>query len=181
MTGPEPLNAVTRRGMLAGLAGGGLGAAMIAVNRSAAAQDMAPEVAAHPVVGTWSVEFAPAQPAHVLLLITFHADGSMVWSHPLGGVGIGIWSATGDRAVDSMTRFQNIADTLGDFIPGTVTSWSSFTVEEDDSLSEHAVVEVQTSDGTIVARFPHDPENRFIRLTVEPPPTLDIPEATPTS
>jgi hypothetical protein len=154
---------------------------MTTLSGTVAAQDATPDVAGHPIIGTWSVEFAPAQPAHVLLLFTFHADGSMVWSHPLGGIGIGVWTATGERTVDSMTKFQNIADTLGDFLPGTVTSWSSFTVEEDDSLSERAVVEVQTSDGTVVAVFPHEPTNRFMRLTVEPPPPLDLPAATPTS
>lgn len=181
MTGSGSFSAVSRRSMLAGLAGGGLGAAMTTLNGTVAAQDATPDVAGHPVVGTWWVEFAPAQPARVSVLITFHADGSMVWSHPLGGIGIGVWTATGERTVDSMTKHQNIADTPGDFIPGTVTAWSSFTVEEDDSLSERGVVEVQTSDGTVVARFPHEPENRFMRLTVEPPPTLDMPEATPAS
>jgi hypothetical protein len=154
---------------------------MTVVDRTAAAQDTTPEMATHPVIGTWSVEFEPAQPARVLVLITFHADGSMVWSHPFGGVGIGVWTATSERAVDSMTKHQNIASTPGDYIPGTVTAWSTFTVEDDDSLSERGVVEVQTSDGTVVARFPHEPSNRFMRLTVLPPPSLDPPEATPAS
>jgi hypothetical protein len=167
--------------MLAGIAGGGLGVAMTVVDRPASAQDTTPEVAKHPVIGTWWTEFEPAQPAHVSVLITFHADGSMVWSHPFGGIGIGVWTATGERTVDSMTKHQNISGTPGEFTPGTVTSWSSFTVEEDDSLSERGVVQVQTIDGTVVAVFPHEPGNRFTRLTVEPPPPLDPPAATPTS
>ncbi len=181
MTGSDTLRAVSRRSMLAGLAGGGLGVAMTTLHRTSAAQDATPDVAGHPIIGTWSVEFAPAQPALVSLLITFHADGSTVWSHPLGGIGIGVWTATGERTVDSMAKFQNIANTVGDFIPGTVTSWSSFTVEEDDTLSERGVVEVQASDGTVATRFPHEPENRFMRLTVQPPPSLATPEATPAS
>jgi hypothetical protein len=154
---------------------------MTTLNGAVAAQDATPDVAGHPVIGTWSVEFEPAQPARVLVVITFHADGSMVWSHPFGGIGIGVWTATGAQTVDSMTKHQNISGTLGELTPGTVTSWSTFTVEEDDTLSERGVVEVQTSDGTVVATFPHEPGNRFMRLTVEPPPTLDPPEATPTS
>ncbi|MGD9711639.1 MAG: hypothetical protein AB7V46_06170 [Thermomicrobiales bacterium] len=154
---------------------------MSTLNRGAAAQDATPDAAGHPIIGTWSVEFQPAQPARLSVLISFHADGSMVWSHPFGGIGIGVWIATGERTVDSMTKHQNISATPGEFIPGTVTSWSTFTVEEDDSLTERGVVEVQTTDGTVVAVFPHEPDNRFMRLTVEPRPTLDLPEATPTS
>lgn len=181
MNGSEPLNAVTRRSILAGLAGGGLGVAVTTLNGTVAAQDATPEMAGHPVIGTWSVEFEPAQPAHVSVLIIFHGDGSMVWSHPFGGIGIGVWTVTGERTVDSMTKHQNISSTPGEYVPGTVTSWSSFTVEEDDSLSERGMVEVQTTDGTVVAVFPHEPTNRFMRMTVEPPPSLDLPEATPTS
>jgi hypothetical protein len=154
---------------------------MTAVDRSASAQDGTPDLANHPVIGTWAVEFEPAQPAHLSVLITFHADGSMVWSHPFGGIGIGVWTATGERTVDSMSRHQNISGTPGEYTPGTVTSWSTFTVEEDDSLSERGVVEVRTTDGTVVAVFPHEPTNRFMRLTIEPPPPLDAPDATPTS
>ena len=84
-------------------------------------------MAAHPIVGTWSVEFEPAKPARLLLLATFHADGSTVWSHPFGGIGIGVWTATDDRTVECMVRFQNIADVPGEYVPGTVTSWSTFT------------------------------------------------------
>ncbi len=151
------------------------------MSRATVAQDTAPETATHPVVGTWSTEFEPAKPARLFLLVTFHADGSTVWSHPFGGIGIGVWTATGDRTVDTMVRFQNIADTPGDYVPGTVTTWSSFTVEGDDGLTERAVVEVRASDGTVVATFPHEPANPFTRLTVEPPPSLDMPEATPAS
>ena len=177
MTTQHPLKSVSRRSTLAALAGGSLGVAITAMSRSAAAQD----TATHPVIGTWSVEFEPAKPARVVLLVTFHADGSMVWSHPLGGIGIGVWTATGDRTVDSMVQFQNIAGTPGVYVPGTVTSWSSFTVEDDDRLTERAVVEVRTSDGSVGARFPHEPAHPFTRLTVGPPPPLGTPEATPAS
>jgi len=165
-----------RRSTVAALTGASLGMAL-AATRPAGAQET--DLANHPVIGTWAVEFEPAKPSHLFLLITFHAEGSMIWSHPFGGIGIGVWKAADDRSVDTMVRFQNIADSAGAFVPGTVTSWSKFTVEDDDTLSERAVVEIRSSDGTVVAIFPHEPEQPFTRLSVEPPPPLDAPEATP--
>lgn len=181
MTTQSSSQLVSRRSTLAVLAGGGLGLAITAAGRSATAQDATSEMATHPVLGTWAVAFEPAKPAQHVVLITFHADGSMVWSHPFGGIGIGVWTATGDRAVDSMTRFQNIADTAGAYVPGTVTTWSSFTVEDDDTLSERAVVEVRDAQGAVVATFPHEAVSPFTRLTLEPAPPLDALEATPAS
>ena len=64
------------------------------------------------------------------------------------------------EAIDRMPNVKLlIIDPIGDFIPGTVTAWSSFTVEEDDTLSERGVVEVQTSDGTVAARPEPDDGN----------------------
>jgi len=174
----QPTNrSLSRRTALAGLGATGLA---LAADRAAVAQDTAPETTMHPIVGTWSVEFEPAQPAQLFVIVTFHADGSSVWSHPFGGIGIGVWTAADDRTVDSMNRYQNIADTPGEYVPGTVTAWSSFTLDEtNEVLTERAVVEVRASDGTVLARFPYEPANPYTRMTVEPAPPLETPEATP--
>jgi hypothetical protein len=53
---------VSRRAALAGLGAGGLGLALAASGRSAAAQDAAAEMASHPIVGAWNA-MTPGGPA----------------------------------------------------------------------------------------------------------------------
>ncbi len=53
MTTPQRASSVSRRSALAGLGADGLGVALAATTRHAAAQDAATERAAHPLVGTW--------------------------------------------------------------------------------------------------------------------------------
>jgi len=168
--------ALSRRTALAGLGATGLG---LALGSSATAQDTTPNVmAGHPIVGTWYFDFDPANPGTLFVYTTFHADGTRNDLHPFAGAGVGAWRATGERTGEAINKYLNIADKPGDYVPGTVTVWESFTVDESgDSYNGEAVVELRAIDGTVVAFFSFAGEPQH-RLTVEPPPP---PAATPES
>ena len=176
MTAPVS-NPVSRRAALAGLGAGGLGLALAAAARPAAAQDSTPgAMAGHPIVGAWYADFDPANPGTLFVFTSFHADGTRTDVHPFAGAGIGAWEATGERTGRAINKYQNIATAPGDFVQGTVTVWATVAVAEDgDSTTEDAVVELRGSDGTVVALFPFSGGSR--RLVVEPPPPVGTPEA----
>ena len=173
---------VSRRTALAGLGAGGLGLALAPTVRSAVAQDATPSaMATHSIIGAWYFDFDPANPGTLFVYTSFHADGTRSDVHPFAGAGIGAWTATGERTGESINKYQNIATAPRDVVPGTVTVCGSFTVDEDgNSFTGEGVVELRGIDGTIVALFPFAGEPSY-RLTVEPPPRLQTPEAEATS
>lgn len=69
-----------RRAGLAGLGAGGLALALATMPRPAVAQDAATDLANHPLVGAWRV--VPDPPGPPLVLIVYHADGTLVYSVP---------------------------------------------------------------------------------------------------
>jgi hypothetical protein len=170
---------VSRRAAVAGLAGGGF--ALAASRLGVSAQDASPAaMASHPIVGTWYFDFDPANPGTLFVYTIFHADGTRSDVHPFAGTGIGAWRATGDRTGMAINKYQNIATTPGDFVPGTVTVWSTFTVDEGgDSSTGEAVVELRAIDGTVVALFPFTAGEPSHRLTVEPAPPVETPMTPP--
>jgi hypothetical protein len=171
---------ISRRSAMVGLGVAGTGLA-ISVVHPATAKDGTPESSAnHPIVGTWFVDFEPGNPGTQVGYASFHADGTRTDVSPFAGTGIGVWRSTGVMTGETVTKYQNIAERVGEFIPGTMTVWESFTVDEGgDRFTMVGDVEYRASDGTIVRRFTfHTP---LYRLTVEPPPPIGTPESTPAS
>ncbi len=177
MTNHPLTTAVSRRAALAGLGAGGLGLALAAGTRGAAAQDASIDKAAHPIVGAWYADFDPANPGTLFVYTIFHADGTRTDVHPFAGAGIGAWEATGERTGRAINKYMNIATAPGDFVQGTVTVWSTFSVAEDgNSTTEDVVVELRASDGAVVALFSFSGGGSR-RLVVESPPPVGTPEA----
>lgn len=130
MTTPNDRRSLTRRTALAGLGAGGLGAALTATSRHAAAQDAAVEQATHPIVGAWFVHNEPIDPAEVNYAV-FHADGTYTDVHSIAGPGIGVWRATGERTVESAQKAINTSFEAGAYRAGTVTVRGSYAVDAD--------------------------------------------------
>jgi hypothetical protein len=132
----------------------------------------------HAVVGTWFLDFDSANPGTQVGYASFHAGGTRTDLHPVAGTGIGAWRSTDALTGETITKYQNISQVAGEFVPGTVTVWESFMVDEaEDSLTFESVVELRAEDGKVVMRdsFTAGPLHR---LTVESPPA-GTPEATP--
>lgn len=136
---------VTRRTALAGLGAGGLGLALAATARGAAAQDTASEMANHPIVGNWMVS-TPAGPA----MAVFLADGTNIQGLPVTQAGpngvvfvstqVGSWEPVSERGVH-FTGVQLHSDANG-MLVGTVeidaypvVSEDGQTLLDDDSRS----------------------------------------------
>jgi hypothetical protein len=124
MTTSTTRQSVSRRTALAGLGAGGL--ALAATARHATAQDAAPEMANHPLVGTWLAGTGPTD----LAVIHWDADGDMtnngfvptpgpdgtvIHSTPFGGV----WEPDGDRGIH-ITFTATTFDAAG-AVTGTIT------------------------------------------------------------
>ena len=173
-----PPSGLSRRAALGRLAAVGAALGLTTRPSRGAAQDATPAAAAgHPIVGTWSADFDPANPGTLFVYTSFHADGTRTDVHPFAGAGIGAWEATGERTGRAINKYQNIATAPGDFVQGTVTVWSTFAVAEDGNrTTEDAVVELRASDGAVVARFSFSGGGSR-RLVVEPPPPVGTPEA----
>jgi hypothetical protein len=175
---------VTRRSALAGLGAGGLGLALATRGLGANAQDTAPDTMAnHPIVGTWYFDFPTDDFGTLVGYSSFHADGTRTDLHPFAGPGIGSWQATGAQTGETILKYQNIAVEPGPVVPGTVTVWETFTVDDSgESVTYDTVVELKALDGTVIALFPFSGAPASRRLVVEPPPPIPTPEAgTPTS
>ncbi len=181
MTTPNTDRSVSRRTALAGLGAGGLGLALAASTRPAAAQDAASTMASHPIVGTWVSKFADMNPGTSYSYFVYHADGTFIELHPFAGTLVGAWQPTGERTADTIIKGQNIGFEWGGFVPSMVTAWISATVNEGgDAFTGDGVLELAQPDGTVVALVPLT-GSQFTRLVVEPPPPLGTPEAgTPT-
>ncbi len=60
-----------------------------------AAQD--PDLADHPLVGSWIIDADPEDPENPLEMSTIFSDGTMIDSGTDGSNGHGVWEPTGDR------------------------------------------------------------------------------------
>lgn len=186
MTTSRTTAAVSRRTALAGLGAGGLGLALAASARPAAAQDTTSEaMASHPIVGVWNVK-APSGPD----IAVFSADGTNVHALPTASAGpqgvqfvsalVGTWEPIGPRTVH-FTSVQQISDANGAFV-GTVTIDGHPTVSEDgqsllDDASETTVT-IRDAAGTVVDVITGGPPATGVRMAVGAP---GFPEATPTA
>ena len=170
---------VSRRTALAGLGAGGLGVA-VAITPRVAAQDAPADLAVHPVVGLWSSVFNPESPPAPRAMIAFHGDGTLTSLNSFGGTGVGAWQASGERSVQMVLTFYNIAQVAGEFVDGTVTVSGVLTVDEaGTTLAEESTVDIRAADGTMVANIPVT--GTFDRMTPDAPVPVGTPEATPTS
>jgi hypothetical protein len=135
MTTPRRATSVSRRAALAGLGAGGLGLALAATSRHAAAQDATSEaMASHPIVGTWNA-MTPGGPA----LAVFSADGTVIIVVPASQAGPqgvtfvsaqpGTWEPISARGVH-FTGVQLHSDASGTYT-GSVTIDGYPVVSED--------------------------------------------------
>lgn len=97
---------VSRRTALAGLGAGGVGLAMTAAYQRSAAQDATPDMASHPMVGTWLTGRSAAD-----IDVTYWApDGTMIVSGNLVSVGqngalgfsnipMGVWEPVSESGI----------------------------------------------------------------------------------
>ena len=177
MTSSNIGDTVSRRTALAGLGAGGLGLAAAAAARPASAQ----ESATQPFVGLWTQQKSADLPPGFINFTTIHADGTISSIHSFAGAGVGAWQATGERTGNWTVKFLNLAGEPGGYVSGVVTARSSLTLAEDDNtITEDAVIELTGSDGTNVGTFPFS--TTHVRVNVEPPPPLGTPEpGTPSS
>ena len=174
MTTSNTRQSVSRRTALAGLGAGGLGAALTA--RGASAQEPTADMAAHPIVGLWTHVSGPGTPPGLRAFTAIHGDGTLTSLHSFGGAGVGAWHATGERSVQWILKYLNIADTPGQFVEGTVTVSGSLTVDGvGTTVTEESTIDIRTADGTVVATFPFT--TTFVRVPVEAPPATGPPEA----
>jgi hypothetical protein len=147
-----------------------------------AAQDLDPAaMAAHPAVGVWFEEFDPERPGALLAVSAFHTDGTVTESHPLAGTGIGAWRPTGERTGEQVTKYQNISETPGTFVPGTSTFTGTFTIDEGgETLAYEGIVDLRAMDGASIANFPISGTG-IQRMTIASATPPASPAATPTS
>ena len=62
----------------------------------------------HASVGAWRLDTDADDPANPPSFAIFHADGTYVEAHPLVGVGVGAWRATGERIADLTIVFPDV-------------------------------------------------------------------------
>jgi hypothetical protein len=158
MTNHRAESAISRRTALAGLSAGGVGLALAATARPAAAQDAATATAGHPIVGAWR-GITPGGPA----LTIFHPDGTAVFADPpttvdpaLGVVsrslGIATWEPTGARSIH-FTATELYSDASGTFLTfGTVDGYPEVsedgqTLHDDQS---RVTITIRDAEGAIV-------------------------------
>jgi hypothetical protein len=129
------------------------------------AQDAAP--VDHPVVGAWVFDTDAADPANAPSYAAFHADGTYVEVHPLVGVGVGVWRATGERTADLTIVFQDVDPSLSGVAPGTLIIRSAVEVDPSgDALTAPFVSEGRAPDGTVL--FANAFTATATRMAVEP-------------
>jgi hypothetical protein len=166
---PHPLrrssSSVSRRTAL-----GGVGTAALALSvgplHRVAAQDATPmDMTAHPIVGAWRV--IPAPPGPPLVLILYHADGTLLFSTPSGSPAppdashavtyetpaYGVWESTGERSV-ALSATLIDTDEAGTFL-GTLNFHGTVQIDETgDAYTYTGVVEPVDPGGSVVATFP---------------------------
>lgn len=109
MTTSHTTPSVSRRTALAGLGAAGLGLALAATVRQAAAQKATPlPMAGHPLVGDWLLTGQLPAPAPAFVDRVFiAADGSCVDVDRDGVVSLGAWAPTGARTAHLMLKADN--------------------------------------------------------------------------
>jgi hypothetical protein len=157
MTSFHSAEAVSRRVALAGLGAGGLGLALAATARDAAAQDVATDMANHPFVGFWQLDPDPNSPTgHKIGLTLVHADGTTIHWGGLGdGVALGIWRPMGERTADSLGIFLDVDPSAKSDTPGTATFVTSITVDETgDRHTANGNLDARDDDGNLLVTLP---------------------------
>jgi hypothetical protein len=154
---------LSRRTALRGIGITALGASQ--VPRAAAQETTPTSMAPHPIVGAWRV--VPDPPGPPLVLILYHANGTVLFSTPTGspappgashGVtfetpAYGVWESTGERSV-ALSATLIDTDEAGTFL-GTLNFHGTVQIEETgDAYSYAGVVEPVDPRGTVVATFP---------------------------
>jgi hypothetical protein len=193
MTLSRTANAVSRRTALAGLGAGGLGLALATTVRQVSAQDAAPDLSSHPMVGAWLVA-GPNAPSMTIIA----ADGTFLDSGPTSGAGpegvtfssatIGTWEPFGERGIH-FTAVSVQTDANGNFT-GTFTidghpraseDGQSFIDDSPETMgtirdAEHNVVQV-------LGPAAPNPPRTAVRMGVGAPgfPAGTPPAATPTT
>jgi hypothetical protein len=145
----------------------------------AAAQSATPtDTALHPIVGAWRI--VPDQPGPPLVLILYHADGTLIYSVPSGTPAppgapfavafdtpaYGVWEAMGPRTV-ILSAYAIETDEAGTFL-GTLAFHG--TVELDESLDAYAfagIVEPADPSGMVQGTFPVSTRATRIRVDRE--------------
>ena len=185
MTTSRTTDAVSRRTALAGLGAGGLGLALAATTRHAAAQDTAPgSYAGHPNVGVWMVESPIGQ-----AIAVYSADGSVITALAATQAGpagvtysstqIGTWEPTGERGTH-LTVVQLLSDGAGAYA-------GSVTVDAFQEVSEDGQTWMSGAGSTITIR---DAADNVVQEIADGPPAMGVrmgpgapgfPEGTPTA
>ena len=136
----------------------------------------APAPGGHPVVGAWVWEADTAEPAAAPTYSLFHADGTYLEVHPLFGVGIGVWAATGERTADLTVVFQDIDLASAGAAPGTLTVRAAVAADATgNALTARVAITERGPEGAV--QFADDFMAMASRLTVEPLVPLGTPIA----
>jgi hypothetical protein len=177
---PRVSSGVTRRAALAGLGAGGIGAALAARGRVAAAQEVQSDAMAnHPIVGAWMVT-TPTGPA----LAVFSADGtniqgvSTTQAGPQGvtftGAQVGTWEPVDERRVH-FTGVQLLTDATGAFV-GSVTIDGHPQVSDDGQSfiddAPETTITIRDAANTVrdvINPFPGGPPATGVRMGVGAP------------
>ena len=147
---------------------GGVGVAALSLGQvpRVAAQDATPTgVPTHPIVGAWRV--IPDPPGPPLLLILYHADGTVLFSPPSASPAppeashavtyetpaYGVWESTGEHSV-ALSAALIDTDEAGTFL-GTLNFHGTVQIDETEEAYTYAgVVESADPSGSVVATFP---------------------------
>ena len=172
-----PVPGLSRRTALGRIAAVGAALGLGGRLGRAAAQEATPaDMAAHPIVGLGTHVRGPETPPGLRAFTTIHGDGTLSSVHSFGGAGVGAWHATGERSVQWVVKYLNIADAPGQFVEGTVTVSGSLTVDEaGTTVTEESTVDIRTPDDAVVATIPFT--TTFVRVPVEAPPATGTPAA----
>ncbi|HEY7031721.1 MAG TPA: hypothetical protein VH482_10355 [Thermomicrobiales bacterium] len=176
---------VSRRTALAGLGTGGLGLALAAGSRGAAAQDTASEMAKHPIVGVWMATTRTGPAPSI-----FSPDGTVTIARPVTQAGpqgvvfvsseVGTWEPTSARGVH-FTSVHLQSDANGTYT-GSVTIDGHPTVSEDGQTfvddSPDSGPTIRDAAGNVVAAPRGQPPVTGIRMGVGSP---GFPAGTPTA
>ena len=169
MNGFTTGRSVSRRTALTGLGAGGLGLALTAAVRPAAAQDATPgATAGHPLVGTWVMDFGDGSAP---VVNAFTADGIFIDA----GFGIaGAWAATGP----STAAFTWVLVTQEEGFSGYVTVSGAIEVDATgDAWTNTYADTTVAADGTVVATgAPSTASAKRLRVVLDGAPGAPLAE-----
>ena len=188
MATPQTGPSVSRRSALAGLGAGGLGLALAATARPAAAQDAATEMATHPLVGLWIFNGAvdPSQGPEWMFEL-YHADGTYVnWNGLNAGAALGIWRPTGARTAEVLLIYIDTDPFPGGVEgPGTAMFRSTLEVDEAGATVTYSGVTLDGRDQYGTHLFPPGPfplpSSTRVTFDRNPATGSTVVEATPTA